>query len=242
MVAQIIYLKALISRILLFKNGLQKGVSVAWLSSSQQSISTELSRFIDVVPKFDEEMKQYLEEGLAEYERAVRLRSGQILSADWDAGPNLCAILYSYIRASKPKIIVETGVANGITTNVIISALEKSGGVLHSFDVLPECRNVASDSRHWEFHIFPRKGSRKALKSAILDLKPVDVWIHDSDHGSLWQEFEFRLALDNLAPNGVLISDDIDASSAWGELSKSFFDSACGFFDKRKMIGVATKK
>jgi hypothetical protein len=70
----------------------------------------------------------------------------------------------------------------------------------------------------------------------------VDVWIHDSDHGSLWQEFEFRLALDNLAPNGVLISDDIDASSAWCELSKSFFDSACVFFDKRKMIGVATKK
>ncbi len=240
--AQINYSKALLSRFLLFKNGLQKGVSVAWLSSSQQSISTELPKLIDLIPQFHDEMKSFVEEGIVEYENAVKLRSGKILTAEWDAGPNLCALLYSYIRVAKPKIVVETGVANGITTNVIIAALKNSGGVLHSFDVLPECRNVSTESRNWVFHQLPRKGPRKVLESVTKDLGSIDLWIHDSDHGSLWQEFEFRLALDNLTPDGVLISDDIDASSAWGELSESSFGSAYGFFDKRKMIGVATKK
>ena len=226
----------------MLRNGLQKGVSVAWLSNSQELISIELPKFIDSVPDLDKQIKDYLEEGLIEYRRALTLRSGRVVTADWDAGPNLCSLLYSYICVTKPKIVVETGVANGITTNVILSALKKSGGVLHSFDVLPECRYVASENENWVFHLLPQKGSRKALQSQVKDLDAINLWIHDSDHGSLWQEFEFRLAITNLAKNGVLISDDIDASSAWGELSATYFNRAYAFFDQRKMIGVTIKK
>ena len=72
-------------------------------------------------------------------------------------------------------------------------------------------------------------------------LPKVDVWVHDSNHGYRWQKFEYLLALSVLSKNGILISDDIDASSAWGELSKTHFRKSYVIFDSRKFIGVAFK-
>lgn len=45
-----------------------------------------------------------------------------------------------------------------------------------------------------------------------------------------------------LAPKGMLISDDIDASTAWGLLDRSPFVFVGAVFDSRKMFGFALKK
>ena len=121
------------------------------------------------------------------------------------------------IKASNFKLIIETGVANGITTNAIMNALEESGasGELHSFDVLPETNKAYVGEGNWNFHLLEGKSTHNQIKSVVSSLPKVDIWVHDSNHGYRWQKFEYLLALSVLNKNGILISDDIDASSAW---------------------------
>ena len=46
------------------------------------------------------------------------------------------SVIYAIVRALKPKLFVETGVQNGISTYFILSALERNGyGMLHSIDI-----------------------------------------------------------------------------------------------------------
>jgi predicted O-methyltransferase YrrM len=173
----------------------------------------------------------------------VLINQSAITAKRWNAEENLFVLLYSLIRSLEPKIIVETGVANGITTNAIMSALHKSSkqGELHSFDVLPETRNAYSGPGNWNFHLLSTKNTARNIKGIASKFSKVDIWVHDSDHGYRWQKFEYLLALASLCDNGILISDDIDASSAWGELAKTHFRKSFIIFDSRKFIGIAFK-
>ena len=57
-----------------------------------------------------------------------------------------------------------------------------------------------------------------------------------------WQEFEYRLAVSKLSKNGILVSDDIDASPAWAKVSSEILKNPWAIFDARKVIGIAHKK
>ena len=173
----------------------------------------------------------------------VTKTQSNITSSRWNAEEQLFILLYSLIRANNSKLIIETGVANGITTNAIMKALEESGanGELNSFDVLPETRKAYSGGGNWKFHLLKEKNAHKQIKSVVSSLPKVDVWVHDSNHGYRWQKFEYLLALSVLGKNGILISDDIDASSAWGDLAKTHFRKSYVIFDSRKFIGIAFK-
>ena len=140
-------------------------------------------------------------------------------------------------------MIIETGVANGITTNAIMKALEESGanGELNSFDVLPETNKAYVGEGNWKFHLLKGKSTHNQIKSVVSLLPSVDIWAHDSNHGYRWQKFEYLLALSVLNKNGILVSDDIDASSAWAELAKTHFRKSYVIFDSRKFIGIAFK-
>ncbi len=166
-----------------------------------------------------------------------------ITNTRWNAEEQLFILLYSLIKANKSKVIIETGVANGITTNAIMKALEESGinGELHSFDVLPQTDKAYSGGGNWNFHLVKEKSAHNEIKSVIDSLPEIDIWVHDSNHGYRWQKFEYLLALSVIGKNGILISDDIDASSAWGELAKTHFRKSYIVFDSRKFIGIAFK-
>ncbi len=140
-------------------------------------------------------------------------------------------------------MIIETGVANGITTNAIVKALEESGahGELNSFDVLPETNKAYLGEGNWNFHLLKATNTHNQMKSVVSSLPKIDVWVHDSNHCYRWQKFEYLLALSVLKQNGILISDYIDASSAWGELAKTHFRKSYIIFDSRKFIGIAIK-
>jgi hypothetical protein len=83
--------------------------------------------------------------------------------------------------------------------------------------------------------------THKHLSETIANLPNLDIWLHDSNHGYRWQKFEYLLALSKLNVGCILISDDIDASPAWGELAKSHFKESYVVFDSRKFIGIAIK-
>jgi predicted O-methyltransferase YrrM len=197
---------------------------------------------LDFESEIPKEAHQYFSAARSLFKETL-INQSSITSKRWNAEENLFVLLYSLVRSNKSKFVVETGVANGITTNAIMNALQQASkdGELHSFDVLPEARNAYSGPGNWNFHLLPAKNTARKIKGIVSKFSKVDIWVHDSDHGYRWQKFEYLLALASLSDNGILISDDIDASSAWGELAKTHFRKSFIIFDSRKFIGIALK-
>jgi len=170
---------------------------------------------------------------------------------------NQARALYATIRAEEPKIVVETGVCNGVSTLVILMALKKNqGGELfsvdyptlsddpapefqkeqypadHTFSAIPKNKKpgwiIPEELRdRWELRI--GKSQRK-LPSLLNELEEINIFIHDSDHTFPCMMFEYELAWEYLHSDGVLVSDDIYANSAFdkfGDIRANRYGKAC---------------
>jgi hypothetical protein len=138
---------------------------------------------------------------------------------DGDAG--FVRAIWCLIRHLKPKKVVETGVAHGVTSRCILEALERNGeGNLWSID-LPPLERVwrkqvgaavgAPQAARWSYI---QGSSRRRLPKLLSRLGQIDLFIHDSLHSERNVRFELDLAWGALKPNGVVVVDDIDAN--WG--------------------------
>ena len=164
---------------------------------------------------------QFVEEPFEDVEFMAHLRGAeetfrelQLVSADLYAKKVL--IPYAVVRASKPELIVETGVANGVSTAYVALALHRNGqGRLHSIEIgdstyLPAAKEpgwfVPEWLRpRWTLHI----GDSKAVLPRLLnELKQIDIFFHDSLHTYDHMMFEFEQAHSFLRTGGILLADD----------------------------------
>ena len=132
-------------------------------------------------------------------------------------------ILFLIVRKYKPKIFLETGIASGYSSTVILKAMKMNGfGRLVSIDIdksvsicgiVKEIGWLVPETleEFWTKNI----GSSKEKLSEING--PIDVFYHDSDHSRENMLAEFNWANAHLLKGGVLVSDDIDWNSAWKE-------------------------
>jgi hypothetical protein len=130
--------------------------------------------------------------------------------------PSLVRITASIVRLVSPETVVETGVAQGVTTASILYALElNKKGHLHSIDlpVLHEDQHsyvgrLVPDelSSRWTLELGP---SRKLLERLAVRLGQFDVFLHDAEHSYESQFEEYRVAWRHLRLGGILISDDV---------------------------------
>lgn len=135
----------------------------------------------------------------------------------WSCPPNQ---LYALIRFLKPKIVFETGVQNGFTTELISGALEKNGsGVLYSFDTgIDESSHLTWDGLPGQFvreefkhrWILTIGKSVDRIPDVINNLtgKKIDVFHHDSDHEKANIEQEVDLILPHMSEGGILCMHD----------------------------------
>jgi len=229
------------ARINLLLHGFTKGVSIGWIGKSNNSVYIDSLGFLSTA--YDEaEILKLTKEGMKAWIEESSAEKNMVASENWNAESNLCILLYSLILLNNYTKVIETGVANGVTTRVIMRALEQTGGVLHSFDILETSRNVYKGNGEWQFHkLEANRRIQKELRKQVYEIGKCDLWLHDSNHGQTWQEFEYALAWENLEKNGVLLSDDVDASPAWGLASKGYLMKPAVIFDSRKFIGLAFK-
>src|SRR5207302_4750615 len=115
--------------------------------------------------------------------------------------------LYGLVRALRPAVVVETGVAAGATSAYVLAALEDNGvGHLHSVD-LPQTRLVAAKMvvaavptalrSRWSYHW---GASRRLLPPLLARLRGgVDLFVHDSDHSYTAMRWELEQAWASLA-------------------------------------------
>jgi predicted O-methyltransferase YrrM len=156
--------------------------------------------------------------------------------------------LYYLLRKKKPEIIVETGVWYGISTLLILSALNKNEkGFLYSID-LPayfETGGYTDENPYLEENkrtssLPPEKapgfivpeylkdkwklilGDTKSQLPVLFDeLKSVDIFLHDSLHSYENMIFEFELSKKHLKKGGYILSDNIDWHSAFYDFCKN---------------------
>lgn len=140
--------------------------------------------------------------------------------------------IYCAIRMVKPEIVIETGVAQGISTSLFLKALQHNGlGQLISID-FPN-----RDPRGYTYdgvldHVYTPKEKEpgwlvpKSLRnlwrleigksSEILPtLEKCDIFYHDSEHSYNNMKYEFEWAYSHISKGGIISSDDITWNNAW---------------------------
>ena len=154
------------------------------------------------------------------------MRGMKLQSADLFAKKVL--LQYITVRAFRPNVVVETGVANGVSSTYLLLALEKNGrGKLHSIGLndplfLPVGKPLGwivpeSLRSRWNLII---GDSRELLPKLLSELGTVDVFIHDSLHTYEHMQWEYRTAYPFLRSGGLLLSDDAAWNSAFEEFSR----------------------
>jgi hypothetical protein len=209
-----------------------------------------------------EEVARFLGGGaaLSRYEREVResglvdhlLQKGrEHYEAVAAAGHSLGAIgyaegtyLYAVLRAVRPEVAVETGVANGFSTAFSLLALQANGeGHLHSIDLPREVGREYEPGTFYEgegragippgsesgwlipeelkerWTLVPGK-SQDELPPLLDRLGTIDTFMHDSEHSFECMWFEYNAAWPVLRPGGVLLSDDVNSTEAFGGFAR----------------------
>jgi predicted O-methyltransferase YrrM len=122
---------------------------------------------------------------------------------------------WALVRALRPQTVIETGVHDGLSTALVLHALEENGtGRLVSIDLpsvdlptgVPGPGWLVSDEHRGRWTLMT--GDTRVWLPRVLQQHPVDLFIHDSDHSASHQEFEFRAARSRLSPGGILAGDD----------------------------------
>lgn len=118
---------------------------------------------------------------------------------------------YAIVRAVKPAHVVETGVDKGLGTCVLAAALlrntaEGRPGRVTSLDINPEAGYLAQ-SQPWSSVVDLVIGdSITSIRG--LD-RPVDVFLHDSDHSVEHERREFEAVGPKLADGALLLTDNV---------------------------------
>lgn len=196
----------------------------------------------EVAPSWRDYASEYseVESTLAGRYRATRL----VFPQDFSAGTHISRVLSFIVRSRKPQTVLETGVANGHTTVVLLAALSRNeGGELHSTDVRPDvgCLLSPTERRIWNYHLLPSARVRTAFAAVLRRLPTIDVFSHDSEHKYGWQSFEYEAVSRRLSPDGVITSDDVDSSYAFLDFCAKHQREPRVVLDGDKIAGVALR-
>lgn len=125
---------------------------------------------------------------------------------------------YAVVRAMKPKVIVETGVDQGLGACIIVEALKKNaregkGGRYFGTDILPEAGFLFTDN-YKKYGEILYGDSIKSLKKFK---QKIDIFINDSDHHSRYEGREYDVIKPLLGKDSIVMGDNSHESE---ELSK----------------------
>jgi predicted O-methyltransferase YrrM len=149
--------------------------------------------------------------------------------------------LYSAVRTLTPDIVVETGVAAGVSSAYILAALKRNGrGHLYSIDlpgyeeeylpglgikpsaVLPPSRLPGYIVPHhlrdrWTLEI----GKSQELLAPLMDrVDQIGMFFHDGEHTYENMLFEFNLAWKHLKSGGALLADNVSWNAALTDFAR----------------------
>jgi Methyltransferase domain len=148
----------------------------------------------------------------------------------FDLGHNgnfcLAKTIYVLCRLLSPTIVLETGVAYGVTSAFTLQALAINGkGSLISVDLPPLGKDadryvgalIPQELRgRWQLHRGPAK---RILPNLVTSIKLVDLFVHDSLHTYRHMNFEFETVWPHLRPGSAVVADNVDLNDAFREFA-----------------------
>jgi hypothetical protein len=178
-------------------------------------------------------------------ERIERLGPDLPFPIAHNAAPSLARLCYALCRALRPAVVLETGVAYGVSSSFITKALALNGhGELHSVDRAPVRPGVESHigalvpdelRSRWTLH---RGTSRRLLPRLLPELGGLSLFIHDSQHTYRNVSWELRTVVPHLTGPAAVLVDDTAANRAfedWVERSRPAFSAVVA----EEPVGVA---
>jgi hypothetical protein len=170
-----------------------------------------------------------------------------------DADRSLCRAAWCVAVHTRPEIVIETGVAHGVTSRVLLEALKlNQSGHLWSIDlpfpfdhrlhgetgivVTPECR------RRWSYL---EGTSRRRLPSLIASAGPVGLFVHDSLHTAQNTLFEMEQVAKAMSVGGAMLVDDIDSHrgfNAFAARHPDYETIVCPSADRQGLFGIAVRR
>jgi len=177
--------------------------------------NTEIQRYLSEISE-NNEYKNSLEKN--------RISYGSNRFSGWGIGTTLGTVLYVLCRMVKPDVVIETGVASGVSSSYILCGLhENNNGILYSIDLSwrkGQSGWLVPGYLRYRWQLIIGSSSDKLLP-LLNDLKTIDIFLHDSEHTYQNMNFEFQAAWMYLKPGGLLLSHNIDASDAFSDFCKS---------------------
>jgi predicted O-methyltransferase YrrM len=174
----------------------------------------------------------------------VRVRAQDTRRAypdEYEVEDATATFLYAAVCITRPEIVLETGVADGLSSALMLAAMETNGvGALHSIDIASDVGALIADRSRWHLHVVS-DGDPDACAAVIRSIADLDLFLHDGNHEFEYQTAEYDAAWATLRRGGHLMSDDID----WSYAFLDFVDrNALGsqmLMDRRKVFGVVEK-
>jgi len=184
----------------------------------------------------DNEIDGYITDILDELDRAFEELEDKYHPAN--IGSSSAKKIYSLVREIKPNTMVETGVCNGVSSSVILKAMEENGkGRLYSID-LPVAAGTVDDRTgpvippeksagwlvpenfkdRWELRL---GNTYYELPKVLQETKAIDMFIHDSGHSYETMMFEFCIVWYHLNEGGLILADNIDWNSAFKDFASA---------------------
>jgi hypothetical protein len=170
-----------------------------------------------------------------------------------DADSSFCRALWCVALHTRPEVVIETGVAHGVTSRIVLEALGRNErGQLWSIDlpfpfdhrlhgetgivVTDECRD------RWSY----LEGSSKVrLPRLVAEVGHVELFIHDSLHTAENTLFEMEQAASVMRRGGVMLVDDIDSHLGFALFAQNhpgYQTIVCPSADRMGMFGIAVDR
>jgi Methyltransferase domain len=185
--------------------------------------------------------------------RAKHLEVGRGAFGGWDDGDSqLVRLAWCLVAHLRPEIVVETGVARGLTSRALLEGLERNGsGHLWSIDLPPLLEHglaqetgIAVPERLHPLWTLVSGSSRSVLPDLVRRLGPIQLFVHDSMHTTRNVRFELEQVWPALAPGGVVLIDDVEKNSAMSAFLRAHPGTAsivCAASDGDVRIGCLVK-
>lgn len=128
---------------------------------------------------------------------------------------------YALVRATRPRVVVETGVDRGLGTAVLAAAMKRNSedgfpGLVYATDIIPECGHLLGEP--W------KRFCKILLGDSVETLKrfaePVDIFLHDSDHREEYEWAEFVAIEPKLHAGSLVMSDNSQQSPKLREFAR----------------------
>jgi predicted O-methyltransferase YrrM len=128
-------------------------------------------------------------------------------------------VWYAIVRVTKPSLVVETGVDQGMGAVVLCAALRRNASEGHPGRYLGTDNNpLAGYFLKGEYAKFGEVLYGDSLKS-LEGLNAIDVFINDSDHSADYEQAEYEVVRDRLTPRAIVLGDNAHVTSKLAEFS-----------------------